>query len=302
MAPALQRHRWARVVFDEAQTLTLSSRNGGGCMSLPREITWILTGTPLKCLDDLLTYAVLLQHPLAVDRAGRVQRSAWKHLYRRREIVAEFATTLMRRATAHLSTVREHAMAVTLDAEERAAYDEAAEAERRRIPSHVHSVDSHAALTRLRRILSGCDRELAPPHTVDAIIEAMPSVERSAEECPVCYESTAGGLLLPCGHHFCRACMVGWLDHSLSGSCPLCRHTSAAAGMRRTAATKPAALPPEPPGRPADHRLEAPGPPRGRGRHQDHRLRLLPGVHGGDPGHARQLGHRLLRDHRQHEP
>mmetsp|Transcript_107190 Transcript_107190/g.298067 ORF Transcript_107190/g.298067 Transcript_107190/m.298067 type:complete len:103 (+) Transcript_107190:708-1016(+) len=46
---------------------------------------------------------------------------------------------------------------------------------------------------------------------------------------------------LPCGHHFCRECIAGWLDRS--GDCPMCRHavpTRAARLARRM--TKQVAL------------------------------------------------------------
>ena len=52
--PPLERHRWERVVFDEAQTISIFSVGGRACRRIPRERTWLLTGTPLRQLDECL--------------------------------------------------------------------------------------------------------------------------------------------------------------------------------------------------------------------------------------------------------
>jgi hypothetical protein len=197
-------------------------------------------------LNDLLTYAVLLKHPLAVSGDGRVQWAAWSQIYRRGDIVASAAVSMMRRTTATLSTVREHTTGVVLGAAERAAYDQAREAECRQVRHHQYAVEAHAALTRLRRALSGCGIEM---RRIDARIQSMPIVERAADDtCPVCYEYIVDGMVPACGHHFCRGCMVGWLDGTLSGTCPMCRqHVVAGGGMRRsTKQEAPAAAAPPP--------------------------------------------------------
>ena len=43
----------------------------------------------------------------------------------------------------------------------------------------------------------------------------------SQDECPVCFESTHGHTLVPCGHGVCRTCAQRWLQEH--DSCPLCR-------------------------------------------------------------------------------
>ncbi len=41
------------------------------------------------------------------------------------------------------------------------------------------------------------------------------------EECVVCYRNWGVNTLLPCGHLFCKTCIVKWSEHS--NTCPCCR-------------------------------------------------------------------------------
>lgn len=61
------------------------------------------------------------------------------------------------------------------------------------------------------------------------------AVDQGNNECPVCaseFEVNDAVALLPCGHYFCKDCMMKWMTYEKC-TCPLCRHDLQASATAR---------------------------------------------------------------------
>lgn len=61
------------------------------------------------------------------------------------------------------------------------------------------------------------------------------AVDQRNNECPVCateFEVNDAVALLPCGHYFCKGCMMKWTTYDKC-TCPLCRHDLHASATAR---------------------------------------------------------------------
>jgi hypothetical protein len=84
------------------------------------------------------------------------------------------------------------------------------------------------------------DHEDALPSPKDASLPIywnvrLRAVDESHNECPVCateFEVNDIVALLPCGHYFCKDCMMQWMTYEKC-TCPLCRHDLQASAMAR---------------------------------------------------------------------
>ena len=56
-----------------------------------------------------------------------------------------------------------------------------------------------------------------------ALLDSLKDVARNEMECEVCYALMLDPLTTPCGHTFCRKCVIRVLDHS--ATCPICRRS-----------------------------------------------------------------------------
>jgi len=87
-----------------------------------------------------------------------------------------------------------------------------------------------------------------PPHDHDDVLSSpnapslpiywnvrLRAVDESHNECPVCateFEVNDTVALLPCGHYFCKDCMMQWMTYEKC-TCPLCRHDLQASATAR---------------------------------------------------------------------
>lgn len=95
-----------------------------------------------------------------------------------------------------------------------------------------HLLSIMSLLLPLRRIASGgelsaADVSLPAPRAVKAESGAPGAqpVALPAEQlqCPVCLDAPDAPVRTPCGHWFCRECIVGALERACGATCPLCR-------------------------------------------------------------------------------
>ena len=42
-------------------------------------------------------------------------------------------------------------------------------------------------------------------------------------DCVICKEHFYFPILTPCGHHFCKDCILNWIDMNDYPSCPICK-------------------------------------------------------------------------------
>ena len=60
-------------------------------------------------------------------------------------------------------------------------------------------------------------------HLDQAFLDNLTEIVRNEMECEVCYALMLDPLTTPCGHTFCRKCVIRVLDHS--ATCPICRRS-----------------------------------------------------------------------------